>query len=66
MIHPEDFCEECGRENVTWFGPSEIWNKVVRVPGERDQMLCPVCFIKRAEKAGYGPVWQVTSHHPRT
>ena len=25
--HPEDVCERCGRENVTWFAPSDLWNR---------------------------------------
>ena len=51
--HPESTCEECGGANVTWFAPSPIWNEVVRNPLGRDLMLCPVCFNKRAAKAGY-------------
>lgn len=57
--HPEDFCERCGRENVTWFAPSELWNRAARVDGN-DPMLCPVCFIKAAEAVGIvPPSWQV-------
>jgi hypothetical protein len=60
--HPEATCEECGRENVTWFAPSKLWNKVCRANrgSTADPMLCPVCFIKRAEAAGYnGQTWKV-------
>lgn len=56
--HPEEVCEECGLKNVTWFAPSDIWNAVART-AEGDPMLCPTCFIRRAEAAGYnGDSWK--------
>src|SRR5213075_759344 len=61
-MHPEKICEECGLENVCWFAPSKIWNRVCRPNGETtsDPMLCPTCFIKRAEAAGFtGDAWEV-------
>lgn len=42
--HPEDFCGDCGRPNITWFAPSELWNKYA---GDKD-IICPVCFVKLA------------------
>ena len=61
MKDPEDICEECGRENPVWFAPSEIWNKAVREQCEdADLMLCPMCFIKRAEAVGFNTrAWRV-------
>lgn len=57
--HPEESCERCHRPNVTWFAPSELWNKAVRAvdgPG----ILCPVCFMQLAEAAGIRPTaWRV-------
>jgi hypothetical protein len=58
--HPEATCEECGRENVTWFAPNPLWNLVVRDKDKADPMLCPLCFIRRAEKAGFNrDAWAV-------
>lgn len=57
--HPEDFCERCGRENCTWFAPSELWNRAALVDGY-DPMLCPTCFIKAAKRVGINPTsWMV-------
>ena len=51
--HPEAFCQECGRRNVVWFAPSDIWNATM---GGGQGILCPVCFIEAAESAGlFGP-----------
>lgn len=60
-VHPEAFCEWCGRPNVTWFAPSLLWNRVVRKDGEQgDPMLCPVCFIIAAEADGVdAAAWEV-------
>lgn len=58
--HPEDTCEDCGRDNVTWFAPSKLWNDVARREDGSDPMLCPICFIKRAEAAGQKiQAWQL-------
>lgn len=59
--HPEAKCEDCGGANVVWHTPSPIWNKVCRPEGYRcDPMICPTCFIIRAEKAGVQPTsWRV-------
>ena len=60
--HPEAKCDDCGRPNVVWFAPNEIWNKVIRPNGEveTDPMLCPTCFIRRAETSGIeATAWKV-------
>lgn len=57
--HPEDICEDCNGRNVVWFAPSELWNKVVRKPDIADPMLCPRCFILRAENIGIQYTWEV-------
>lgn len=50
--HPEDFCQECGRPNAKpWFTPSDVWNRVMRNGGP-EPIICPICFIARADKAG--------------
>ncbi len=58
--HPEDICGDCGGPNVTWFAPNDLWNRVARKPDGSDPMLCPTCFIVRAEAAGIsGSAWMV-------
>lgn len=54
MWKPSDgdtICQSCGQPNPCWFAANEIWNRVVP---ERSGVLCPSCFIKRAELAGVG------------
>ena len=46
----EQKCDDCGRENPVWFAANEVWNAVI--PG-CVAMLCPICFIRRAEQDGY-------------
>lgn len=68
--HPEAFCDRCGQNNVTWFAPSDLWNRAVRGTPEYehhgDPMLCPTCFIHEAEAVGISGPWLVTLEpHPR-
>jgi hypothetical protein len=64
--HPEDTCEECGRPNVVWFAPSDLWNQVMR-SGDRGApdvfgIVCPMCFIRRAEALGVtSTAWRLVS-----
>ncbi len=51
--HPEDLCDLCGRPNITWFAPSELWNKAIE--GTSHDILCPVCFVQLAEDHGITP-----------
>lgn len=52
-----EFCQICGQVNPTWFAPSELWNRVIP---ERSGMLCPNCFIARAERQGVHPTaWEL-------
>ncbi len=58
--HPEAICDDCGGTNVTWFAPSYLWNKVARRLDGTDPMLCPRCFIIRAEAMGINDsAWMV-------
>lgn len=57
--HPEAICDSCGRRNVVWFTPSCYWNPVARTDAG-DPMLCPTCFIQRAESAFPNQAWMVT------
>lgn len=56
--HPEAFCDECGGPNVVWFAPNTVWNQVMPDSGG---ILCPVCFIRAAERVGIAPsAWCVS------
>lgn len=59
-IHPEDVCDDCGGPNVTWFAPSPLWNLIVRNSEKADPMLCPRCFVLRAEAKGIHKAWKLT------
>lgn len=55
--HPEATCQRCGRENIVWHAPNDVWNNAV----PDDGILCPVCFVKAAEHAGITPAsWRLT------
>lgn len=55
--HPEATCEVCGGPNVVWFAANELWNKVMGGP---DGVVCPVCFVHRAESLGLnGAAWEL-------
>lgn len=58
-LHPEDFCVDCGRRNISWHVNSPMWNKLVREPVGHDPMICPACFVLRAEKQGVMATWEI-------
>jgi len=63
----ETGCQECGGENPVWFAPHDLWNRVMGGEDCKDDpggILCPVCFIRRAEMAGIKDVWTVWTVHP--
>lgn len=41
-FYGDDFCEECGQRNPTWWVAPEVWDVVT--DGERGAALCPSCF----------------------
>lgn len=53
--HPEDFCDECGGRNIVWSAPNDVWNQVTGHPA--GLILCPVCFVRRADAAGFRDCW---------
>lgn len=59
----EGTCDECGCEYPVWFAPNHLWNLAMGGPEATDDpggMLCPTCFMKRAEAAGAVPTaWEV-------
>lgn len=48
-LRKQTLCDDCHVENPVWFTSNEVWNTVI--PG-RVGVLCPICFIERAETAG--------------
>lgn len=57
-------CEDCGAEPLVWFAPNSLWNRVKGGPEAKDDpggMLCPNCFIKRAEALGIKPTAWIIS-----
>lgn len=53
--HPEALCNRCGLKNVIgWSAPNELWNRVV---GSPNGILCPQCFVQRAERVGERGPW---------
>ena len=46
--HPENFCNQCGSKNPTWYAPNEIWNHVC----EKWEIICPSCFQGRCDELG--------------
>lgn len=64
--HGDRKCDACHRANPVWFAPSPLWNLVIGGPEATDDpggVLCPICFIEKAEAAGVMPAtgaWLVT------
>jgi len=61
-----EICQECGFPvahfvGSYWSAPNELWNLVMGTPdnprGEGD-VVCPPCFTRLAEKAGYHVSWR--------
>lgn len=60
---PESYCHRCGRPNVAWFAPNDVWNRGVGTPEDtcgNTLILCPVCFVQQYEQRhGTGQVWRL-------
>jgi hypothetical protein len=51
-------CEDCEGNVLVWFAPNALWNRVkggVEATDDPGGVLCPNCFIKRAEAMGVVP-----------
>lgn len=65
-------CQDCGSLNIVWFTDNVVWNAVMEAEkhafaSDRPEtgILCPFCFVKRAEEAGLRPTgWRVTPEWP--
>lgn len=51
-----EYCNECGREQplVWWCRDTSTW---IELNGTEGGALCPECFTRRANKAGYFMRW---------
>lgn len=60
----DERCQECMQVNPVWWIQNQLWNSVM--DGDRGAILCPSCFIQRAERAGYGKhgAWQLYPPSP--
>jgi len=56
LVHPESVCSACGGPNITWTTESELWNKC---NGSPNGILCPICFVRLAEKQGFDKCWRL-------
>lgn len=49
-------CQQCGRPNVVWSAPHDLWNEVM----PNDGVLCPLCFMKTADAVENPPLaWSI-------
>jgi hypothetical protein len=66
-FHPEDFCHQCGRPNISWWADSDRWNLAVEGLGRGVvEILCPCCFVERWEKAtGLRAAWHLVPDNMR-
>lgn len=52
-------CDDCGGDNIVWSTDDVLWNRVVRDAGP-ELILCPVCFVARAEARYHVKGWRLT------
>ncbi len=58
---PAEICQNCHQAYGVWFAANEVWNKVIP---DRVGMLCPNCFINRAERQGFECTgWQLVPEY---
>lgn len=61
-------CMDCGTHDTpVWFTDNVFWNAVVGGPGTRYDpggLLCPICFIRRAETVTAPTGWKLTPEWP--
>lgn len=61
--HPEDYCHNCGADNICWYAPNEIFNSVTGTHGEG--IMCPQCFMKMADAKGMKIIFTVEDFNNR-
>lgn len=52
----DTICQECGEINIPWFAPNEIFNKI---NGSPNGVLCPKCFMSKADSLGENIIFTV-------
>lgn len=58
---PQASCDECGRPNIVWSAPNDVWNQVTGHPA--GLIICPVCFVQMANAAGFRDAWMLIPNH---
>lgn len=52
-----EFCKDCGRKQpIVWHADDALWNRVA----QGENVLCPMCFDRRAAKRGIYIEWTPT------
>lgn len=57
-------CQDCDAENPVWFAPNADWNLAMggaEAAGDPGGVVCPNCYIRRAEMAGLTPTAWIVS-----
>jgi len=65
VLAGDRLCGACMAANPIWFTDSPLWNRVVggpRAKGDPGGVLCPACFMARADHALGEQVWTVLPH----
>lgn len=52
-------CADCGRDPHIWSTPNRIWNAVMDPTDERGAIICPLCFMARAE-VDHRMIWRLS------
>ncbi len=60
LMHPEAKCQKCGGRNIVWFSDNQTWNLIAPADG----ILCPICFVEKAEEIGIVGPWKLTLEPP--
>ena len=55
-------CQRCGHVNPPWFTDSETWNRISS--DDRYAVLCPACFISKADSRGLAMAWRLEPEAP--
>ncbi len=54
-------CQKCFGLNPVWYCDSLMWNTVM---GNDGGILCPTCFMLKAQAAGSCTLWEVACRKP--
>jgi len=52
-----EICNDCKSENIVWFTDNVFWDIIMK--GDKSKILCPQCFVIRAEKVYKPTGWRL-------